>query len=123
MSVRDNQITDRQSSPLGVMARLWWMLLGNVLLAFSLVFVLENRGGFFHAADVVFWISVASLVVVRYADIKFFDGCTATGEHASIRHWIRYAVWLSACSATLWVLAHVANYLFVTRGAQSGSTF
>jgi hypothetical protein len=101
------------------MARLWWMLLGNILLAFSIIFIFENRGSFFHAADGVFWITLASLVLIRYLDIRFLDGCTATGEHASITNWIRYVALLIACSTAVWVLAHVASYLLAARAAQS----
>lgn len=95
------------------MARLWWMLLGNMVLALCLIFIYRNTGGFLHAADPVFWVTVASLVLVRYLDIRFFHGRTATdGAPASITHWVRYTVLLVACSAAVWVLAHAANYLF-----------
>jgi len=113
MSARDLQTPDRQSSSLGVLARLWWMLIGNIVLAFSIVFILENKSGFFHAADWVFWITVATLVVVRYLDVKFFNGRTATDAPATMRHWVRYTIALAACSTTAWALAHVANHLFV----------
>jgi len=115
MPARDDQITDRQSTPSGVLARLWWMLLGNMLLVLSLLFILRHEGGFFHPADWVFWIGVASLVFVRFLDVKFLDGQTATGKHASMADWIRYVVLLLACSAVLWGIAHGANYLFAGR--------
>lgn len=51
MNVRDSQISDRQSTLPGILARLWWMLLGNILLAFSIISIFQNRGSFFHAAD------------------------------------------------------------------------
>jgi hypothetical protein len=85
------------------------MFFGNVVLGFSLLFLFEDRGGSFGAADWVFWIALASLVVIRYVDIRFFDGCTATGARASVAHWIRYAVLLVTGSAAVWVLAHVVS--------------
>jgi len=117
MSDNDPRIADRQSSAAGVMARLWWMLLGNVLLAFSLVFIFERSGGFFHAADVVFWITVASLVLIRYVDIRFLDGRTTTNAPTSIRHWIRYVALLVLCSGALWALAHATSYALAGRGS------
>jgi len=119
MTARDLQIADKQSTPLGIIARLSWMLLGNVVLAFSALFIYQNEGGFFHAADWVFWITVATLVLIRYLDIRFLNGQTAMGECASITHWVRYAALLIACSTAVWVLAHTVNYLFV-RGASQG---
>ena len=118
MYAHDSQITNKQGAVLGVLARLWWMLGGNVLLAFSLIFIFRNEGSFFHPADWVFWIAMATLVLVRYFDIRFFDGQTATGEQASMTNWTRYAVLLTVCSALLWALAHAANRLV---GSGAGS--
>jgi len=115
MSARNDQTIDKQSSLLGVLARLWWMLLGNVVLAFSLIFVFRNEGSFFHPADWVFWITVATFVAIRYLDIRFLDGQTATGEKASMTNWGRYVVLLLVCSTVLWAIAHAANYLFGSR--------
>jgi hypothetical protein len=119
MTARDEQITDGQSTALGVLARLWWMFFGNVILAFSLIFILLKKGGFFHPADWVFWTAVATLVSIRYFDIRFFDGQTATGRRASPADWTRYAALLSVCSVILWITAHAANYLFVGGIAES----
>jgi len=95
------------------------MFFGNLVLAFSIIFIVQNGGGFFQTADWVFWIALASLVLIRYVDIRFLDGCTGAGEPASLTHWIRYASVLTACSVALWVLAHVAGYLFVMRTTHS----
>ncbi len=119
MSAPDSHIVDSQSSALGMLARLWWMFLGNAVLAFSILLIVKNRGGFFHAADWIFWITMASLVLIRYVDIKFLNGCTVTDARASITHWIRYAAILTAGSAIVWALAHAASYLLTTRAAQS----
>lgn len=115
MSGHDPQTTDKQSSALGMMARLWWMLLGNAVLALSIVFVVENKEGVFHAADWVFWITVATLILVRYLDIRLLDGTTATGAHATTIHWVKYVALLAACATAVWALAHAANYWLVSR--------
>jgi hypothetical protein len=115
MSGHDSQTVDRQGTAAGVLARLFWLLVGNAILAISLVFILHNRSGFFHAADGVFWITAMALVLVRYLDIRYFHGQTATGAPASIRHWVRYAVGLAVCAAAGWVLAHAVSYLLATR--------
>jgi hypothetical protein len=117
MAERDPQTLDRQSTAAGVLARLFWMLFGNAILAFSIVFILHNQGGFLHTADAVFWITVALLVLVRYLDIRFCNGLTAAGAPASKRHWVKYVVILLIASTSAWILAHAANYLFVTRAA------
>ena len=111
MSTREDQTVNRQGAPLGILARLWWMLFGNVLLAFSLVFIFRKEGGFLHPADGVFWVTVAALVLVRYLDIRFLDGQTATGEPASVGHWTRYAALLVSIATVLWGLAHAVSHI------------
>lgn len=118
MSGRDHQTIGTQSSGLGIIARLWWMFLGNMILFICLVLIYDNTGGFLHAADMVFWVTVASLVLVRYLDIRFLNGRTATDAPASITHWVRYTVLIVACSAAVWALAHAMSYLFVAGTAQ-----
>jgi hypothetical protein len=112
MYAPESQLTGRQSTLPGIMARLWWMFPGNIVLAFCAIFIFQNGGTFFQTADWVFWIALASLLLVRYADIRFLDGCTGTGEPASITHWVKYAAGLTACSTAVWVLAHVAGYVW-----------
>ncbi len=115
MSQSKDQILDKQGTALGFLARFWWMFFGNMAFAFALLFILFNKGGFFHPADWVFWIAVASLVSVRYIDVRFCDGQTAAGQPASMRDWTRYATLLLVCSVILWGIAHATNYLFVSR--------
>ncbi len=115
MRCTNSQIGDRQSTALGILARLWWMFFGNLSLVFSAIFIFQKGGGFFQWADGFFWMALASLVLVRYVDIRFLDGCTATGGYASVKDWIRYAALLTACSAAVWMRAHVAGYLFAVR--------
>jgi len=119
MSAPDSHIAGRQSTLPGIGARLWWMFFGNLVLAFCIIFIVQNGGGFLQTADWVFWIVLVSLVLIRYVDIRFLGGFTGTGEPACITHWIRYAALLTALSIALWVLAQAAGCLFVTRAAQS----
>lgn len=111
MAGRDPQIIDDQGTAAGVMVRLWWMLIGNFILVVCIVLIVQNRRGFFHTADPVFGITVLSLVLARYVDIKFCKGLTATGAPASMVTWVKYAVLLVIGSAVVWALAHGAGYL------------
>ncbi len=119
MAEHEPQTLDKQSTAAGVLARLFWMLFGNALLAFSLIFILHNQGGFLHTADGVFWVTVAVLVLVRYLDIRFCNGLTAAGTPASSRHWIKYVIILLVASTTAWILAHAVNYLLVARAVEA----
>lgn len=103
--------TSKQDSIFGLLARMFWMLIGNMVLAISMIIILQHKGSMFHAADLVFWITIAALMLVRYLDIKFWGGMTAAGGPATIVNWNRYAVALLISSVGVWALSHVVNYL------------
>jgi len=115
MSIQNDQTTDKQGSGLGIIMRLFWMFFGNAILFISIIFIFQHKDGMFHTADVVFWITVAVLVIVRYLDVKLCGGLTATGLPASMAHWIKYVSILLISSTAVWVLAHAVNYLVVNR--------
>jgi hypothetical protein len=111
MAAQTPQVVDEGGTGAGVLARLWWMLGGNVVLALSIIFIIRSGGAFFHKADPVFAITVLSLVLVRYLDIRFCRGLTATGFPATMRTWTRYTIFLAVGSPLVWVLAHGAGHL------------
>jgi len=115
MSNPDNQTTIKNSSAAGLLARLFWMLLGNAILGISGVSILQYQGRWFHTADAIFWITATVLIVVRYFDIKLWDGATCTGKPASMADWRRYAVILLGCAGAIWAALHLVVY-FIHRG-------
>ena len=108
---RTEPAASKQDSIAGVLARVFWMLIGNGVLAISMISILLHEGSMFHAADLVFWITIAAIVLVRYLDIKFWGGMTAAGGPATMANWNRYAAALLIGSAAVWALSHVVNYL------------
>jgi hypothetical protein len=115
MSTYNDQTTDKQGSGLGIIMRLFWMFFGNAVLFISIIFIFQHKGGMFHTADVVFWVTVAVLVFVRYLDIKLCSGLTAMGLPASMAHWIKYVTLLLISSTAVWGISHAMNYLVVNR--------
>ena len=113
MTPKDQQITEKHDSILSLILRLFWMLLGNVILIVSAIFIFQGKDWQFHTADAFFWGTVATLVLFRYLDIKFYNGLTASGEPASMANWRKYAFTLLIFSAAIWRLMHLVNYLMV----------
>jgi len=103
----------KQDSIAGLLARMFWMLIGNMVLVISIIIIIQHKGPMFHAADVVFWVTIAALILVRYLDIKFWGGMTAAGGPATIANWNRYAAALLIGSVGVWALSHVVNYLIM----------
>jgi hypothetical protein len=105
--------TSKQDSIFGLLARFFWMLIGNMVLVISLIIILQHKGSMFHAADLVFWIIIAAIILVRYLDIKFWGGLTAAGGPATIANWNKYAAALLIGSAAVWIIFHAINYRMV----------
>jgi len=95
---------------LGVLARLYWMLLGNGALGFTAAAIAQGRGSGLGRSDALFCGVAASLAVIRLVDVVYLGGTTAEGEPASLRHWIRYSAVLVPVSLGIWALARAVRH-------------
>jgi hypothetical protein len=111
MSAQINQPIDKQRGMLALLARPFWMFLGNFALMISAVNIFISESSSTRTSDTIFWFAVSAMIIVRFLDIKFLDGLTADGKPASLRHWRRYAIALIVISAVVWSAAHIAVYL------------
>lgn len=102
-----NQLDHAHSSPpfLGALARLYWMMLGNAALSLITIGIALRGPERAWLADVAFWTVVASLVLVRYLDIAWLGGTTASGGPASLGAWRRYSWQLLLLALALWIAA------------------
>lgn len=97
----------------GCLARLAWMLFGNVALFLCAVFIALHTKTFLSALDAAFWGVVALMVAIRHVDIQRFKGQTATSEPATMAHWRRYAMVLVIVALVAWAAAYVIARLSV----------
>ncbi len=111
MPAPTNQPIDKQRGILAILARPFWMFLGNFILMICAANILVGESSSTRTSDIILWSAVAAMIIVRFLDIKFLDGLTATGAPASIAHWRRYAIVLVLCSAAIWAVAHTAAHL------------
>lgn len=88
------------------------MFLGNFTLMICAANVLMGESSSTRASDTIFWCMVLAMIIVRFLDIKFLNGQTATGEPATLSHWLKYAIVLIIISAIIWSAAHAAVGLF-----------
>lgn len=101
-----------QTSGIGLLVRLYWMGIGNVLLLLFLVFIVEKRLQFPSLLDAAYLIVLVSLVLVRYVDIRFLNGQTGDAQPATMIHWRRYAMIIGSAGGAAWFLARVlAHFL------------
>jgi len=105
--------TTPPSTPItGLFLTLFWVLAGNVSLALIAYSIAFRKGILMGLYIALFIINVLALAIARYFDILFFHGNTASGEPATLVHWVKYAKALGIISGILLLSAIMARNVF-----------
>ena len=97
---------------MGFILRTLWLMLGNMGLAVIAIFIIMNHLPLFSLYDLLFWVVVVLLIIVRYVDIAYLHGGDQYGDPATMKHWRKYAVLLPAISLVMWAIAHGVAFYF-----------
>ncbi|HYF51382.1 MAG TPA: hypothetical protein VEJ63_18350 [Planctomycetota bacterium] len=103
------------SSPYGCFVRVYWLILGNALIAFSALFIFMKREGILSPVNLVFWSGVIAVIIFRLIDIQYFAGTTSKGEPANMAVFRKYAMTVVVICALLWGATHTLVYLTSVR--------
>jgi hypothetical protein len=103
-----DQSDNKNNSGAGCLARFYWMLIGNALLAVAFTFLFQKHPRFPSFLDIGCLLVVASLVLVRYIDINCFRGHTGEGTPATMKHWRTYTIVLVSGSFLVWLVIRFA---------------
>ena len=93
----------QDQSPAGCLARLVWMLIGNLALVVLAFAIYESTG--WTIADPAYWLIMALVIGARYVDIAKFEGTTMNDEPATMAHFRRYALLVLLAGAALYAVA------------------
>ena len=99
------------SSGLGLLCRLFWFFIGNIILLI-LAIKIAFPGTKSIAFDIFYWITTFCLILTRYFDIRFFKGQTAYSEPATMVHWKRYSIFIVLISVGLFVISRAIGHYF-----------
>ncbi|MCE5185896.1 MAG: hypothetical protein LLF76_07205 [Planctomycetaceae bacterium] len=99
-----------EDSLLGLFARFFWSLLGNLILFVLLAEIFRSQKTLTYL-DLAYWVTVFLVVTVRYLDIKYLKGVTYEGLPATMSHWKKYVKFYVLVLAALWLLAHGVSLL------------
>ena len=105
MQDRQDARTPTTMSGSAALARAYWMLLGNVPLMFLVVMIGSRKFASPLIPSIAYFLVVLSVIIVRYADIRYWNGTTADDQPATMAHWRRHAVILISLSSCAWVIA------------------
>lgn len=95
----------RYVSGVGLLIRLYWMLFGNSALLILALFIATHKYDMLLVASLAYFAIIVSMVVVRYVDIRFFNGETVDGRPATMEHWRRYAMIIAIAGLAAWLVA------------------
>lgn len=88
-----------------VLVRLGWMLGGTLMMLIAGFTIASTRQWTFGLPDAVFWFGALLAIVLRYWDIRRFQGQTANGDPATMAHFPRYFATLSVVALAGWLVA------------------
>jgi hypothetical protein len=115
MSKESDQPIEKYDSVWSLFVRIFWALIGNVILFFTTIVILKHKGETFHTADMVFWGIAAAIALAKYLDIKLWGKTDVAGKPVSAARWRKYAAILLICSTAVWIISHIINYLFINK--------
>jgi hypothetical protein len=93
------------ASGTGLLLRVFWMGLGNLLLVYLAGSIARGSSWSLTWRDIAYWITVVALVSARYLDVARYDGLTINSEPATQAHVRRYAVALLVIAGAIWGVA------------------
>lgn len=99
-------VTESDLQPMeGCLVRLGWLIVAPLVLALLGMSVARSASGPWIWESVAYFVVVAGAVAIRYVDILWLRGDTASGEPATRKDGHRYALTLSAVALALWGVA------------------
>ena len=97
-------------SAVGCLARIFWMVGGNMALLFGAMFIAQSPSAL-SIYDLGYWGVVLLLVATRYVDITRLGGTTTDLGPATLSHWRRYTLAVLGIWGAIWLTAHLAHSL------------
>jgi hypothetical protein len=96
-------------------ARLFWLMVGPMILFVSAYIIGSEGGGWLTLADVVFLATLAGVIAARWIEFLSGNAQTSTGDPATSAHLLRYGVGAAVVGLAVWVGANVVgNHLPTT---------
>jgi hypothetical protein len=100
---------------LPALGRVFWMLLGPMLLVLLTFAIVEIGSGWLTAADLGFFAILAAILFARWLEFRAGHAQTASGEPATGRDLQRYVVGAGLVGMAVWVVANVlGNYVLAS---------
>jgi len=101
--------TESATSLRAFFGRLSWMLVGPLTLAVCALVITQRRDGWLTPLNLFYFVILGGMLLGRWAEFRYGQPMTATGEPASIDHLRRYAIGVGMLGLAIWVVANVVG--------------
>ncbi len=99
--------TEQTTSPLPILGRLFWMLLGPMVLLMLTVKIIQTGTSWFTPVDIAYLVVLAGMVLARWLEFRSGEAQTSTGEPATPAVLKRYVLVASVLGLSLWGSANL----------------
>jgi hypothetical protein len=100
-------MTADQSSASTLLARLFWIMIGPMILMVLAIQIVTFGNGWLTRFDVAFFVILASLVAARWIEFRTGHPETGTGEPATWSHFRRYTAGVLGFGLAVWAVANL----------------
>ena len=109
-------MTAGQSTPLLlVVARIYWLFLGPVILGALTLVAFSSKGGWLTMIDFMFLALLGGLILARWYEFRGGNPQTNMGEPATWAHFRRYALITVLFGLSVWVLTNLLENHVLSR--------
>lgn len=102
-SPASDETGEPHASSAGCLFRLGWLVIGPLCMVGYLMHLGRHDPPLVSLVSLGFWALVAAIIVVRYVDLRQYDGATTDGTRATMKDFRAYVVRLLAAGGVAWV--------------------
>jgi hypothetical protein len=98
-----------QTGCLAPIVRLLWLAAGNFTLLILLVLIAMK--GRFSALDMAYWLTIAAVLFLRFAEIRFLGGVNPEGGRSTMKDWRKYMLIVLGVAGGGWAMVRIVHLL------------
>lgn len=95
-----------------VVPRIIWMAAGPAIILLSAAVIANGRVSQLGWTDLQLWFAAGATILVRWLDIRLWNGTTVEHEPATMKDWRAYALRILAVAGGGWALGHGVHWVF-----------
>ena len=104
-----------RTSALELLSRMYWMIVGPLILIIPGYLILEKGNGWLTPPDIAFLLFLTGMPVARWIEFQYGRPRTTTGEPATQADLNRYVIMIMTMGLAVWVAVNLIGNFATTR--------